>query len=46
MTAEVELEGTPVKAVIDTGSPVTIVSFAFLIDTLIQSRPPSQTLYI
>ena len=31
---EVELEGSPVKALIDTGSPVIIVSLSFLINAL------------
>ena len=33
LTTEVKLEGVPVKALVDTGSPTTIVSLKFLIDT-------------
>ena len=34
-TTTVEVEGRPAKALIDTGSPVTIISLQFLISTLV-----------
>lgn len=43
ITAEVELEGEPVKALIDTGSPVTIVSLEWLLHALAKQRPPGQS---
>ena len=42
LTVEVELEGTPVKALLDTGSPVTIVSLKFLMDALSRQRQSGQ----
>lgn len=42
LTTEVELEGSCVKALIDTGYPVTIVSLKFLVDALKKCRPPDQ----
>ena len=41
--AEVELEGVPVEAMLDTGSPVTIVSLNCLLVALAKSQPPGQT---
>ena len=41
--AELELEGTSVKALLDTGSPVAIVSLEFLLDALAKRRQPEQT---
>lgn len=41
--AEVQLEGEPVKALLDTGSPVTIVSLKFLLQVWAKQRPPNQT---
>ena len=38
-TAEVELEGERVEALLDTGSPVTIVSLSFLLQLLARKRP-------
>lgn len=43
LTAEVKFEGRPVQALLDTGSPVTIVSLEFLLQTLAKQRPASQT---
>ena len=43
LTAEVKIEGRPVQALLDTGSPVTIVSLEFLLETLAKQRPASQT---
>jgi len=40
---EVLLEGQPVKALVDTGSPITIVSMKCLLDTLEKLRMPGQT---
>lgn len=37
-STEVELEGVPVKALVDTGSPTTIVSLKFLILWLNKTR--------
>ena len=42
-TVDVELEGTSTKALIDTGSPVTIVSLKFLVNALAKQRPPHQS---
>lgn len=39
---EVEFEGRSVKALIDTGSPVTIVSLEFSLRALANQRQPSQ----
>lgn len=44
ITAEVEVEGVPVQALLDTGSPVTIVSLEFLIQALLKKHPPKQFL--
>ena len=38
-----KFEGRPVQALLDTGSPVTIVSLEFLLQTLAKQRPASQT---
>ena len=42
-TANVELEGSVTKALLDTGSPVTIVSLQFLLEALARQRPKSQS---
>ena len=42
-TATVLLEGVPVEALLDTGSPVSIVSLEKLLDALARTRPPGQT---
>ncbi len=42
-TAKVELEGNPVVALLDTGSPVTIVSLKFLVETLAKQRQKEQS---
>ena len=42
-TTEVNFEGTNVQALLDTGSPVTIVSAKFLFQTLAKHRLPNQT---
>ena len=44
LTAEVKLEGRTVKALLDTGSPVTIASLEYLLDTWKNQRPTNQTL--
>ena len=44
ITAEVEVEGVPVQALLDTGSPVTIVSLDFLIRALLKKKSPNQTI--
>ena len=42
-TAEVMLEGEPVVALLDTGSPVTLVSLEFLLQVLARRKPCEQT---
>ena len=42
VVGEVELEGTPVQALIDTGSPVTIASLEWLLGALAKQRPTNQ----
>ena len=42
-TAEVNFEGTNVQALLDTGSPVTIVSAKFLFQALSKHHLPDQT---
>ena len=41
--AVVEMEGAEVNALLDTGSPVTIVSMSFLLSALAKQRAPDQT---
>ena len=41
--AEVELEGEPVQALLDTGSPATIVSLEFLPEASAKKKPLSQS---
>lgn len=43
ITALVTFEGTPVRASLDTGSPVTIVSLGFALGAMAKQRNPSQT---
>ena len=43
-TAVVKFEEVPVKALLDTGSPVSIVSLDFLLEVLAKQRPEGQTL--
>ena len=43
LQAQVELEGVTVTALLDTGSPVTIASFEFVLRALAAKRPSSQT---
>ena len=43
LTAEVNFEGTPIRAFLDTGSPVTVVSLRFLLQALAKQRPAGQT---
>ena len=38
----VEFEGIPVEALLDTGSPVTIVSMRFLLKALAKQKPKEQ----
>ena len=38
LTTEVKLEGIPVKALVDTGSPSTIVSLKFLVEALAKQK--------
>ena len=40
---ELNLEGQPIKALVDTGSPVTIVSIDCLLDVLAKNRKTDQT---
>ena len=43
-TTEVCIEGVPATALVDTGSPTTIVSLLFLLDVLSKNRTPGQHL--
>ena len=43
LTAEVNFEGTPTHAFLDTGSPVTVVSSRFLLQSMAKQRPLGQT---
>ena len=43
LMADVELKGSQTKALLDTRSPVTIVSLQFLLDALAKQRPESQS---
>ena len=42
-TVEVLFEGVPTRALLDTGSPVTIVSLNFVLQALAKQRKESQT---
>ena len=42
-TAEVEIEGVPARALLDTGSPVTIVDLTFVVEALAKKRDATQT---
>ena len=43
LTSEVLFGGCPVTALLDTGSPSTIVSLDFLLETLAKQRAPEET---
>ena len=43
-TTSLTIEGTPVEAMIDTGSPVTVISLEFLLKTLANRRPIKQSI--
>ena len=43
INAEIELEGMPVQALLDTGSPATIVSLELVLQALWRKRPTNQT---
>ena len=43
LTTDIELEGTPVKALVDTGSPVTIVSLDAILNVLSATKSATQT---
>lgn len=43
ISVEVMLEGHPVKALLDTGSPVTIASIECMLDALAKQRAPKQS---
>ena len=43
LTAKVKLEGIPVNALVDTGSPTTIVSLKFLIDALAKQKKSDES---
>ena len=40
---QVELEGHPTEALLDTGSPVTIASLEYVIKVLLEQKPEGQT---
>ena len=42
ITSVVNFEGLPVKALLDTGSPVSIVSLGLAVKALAKQRPPGQ----
>ena len=42
LSAHVEFEESPVKALLDTGSPVTIVSMRFLLQAPVKQKPREQ----
>ena len=42
-TSEVCLEGVPVKALLDTGSPISITSFEFFLKVCVQNRKSSES---
>ena len=43
LTAEIQIEGCPVTALLDTGSPATIVSLEFLLRTLAKQKREDET---
>ena len=43
LTTTVELEGVPVRALLDTGSPATIVSLNLILEVLASQRPRTQS---
>ena len=43
LTTEVEIEGVPVQALLDTGSPATIVSLNLILEVLASQRPKTQS---
>ena len=43
LTAEVEIEGVPVQALVDTGSPATIVSLDLILEALAAGKLSNQT---
>ena len=43
LTSEIQFEGCPVKALLDTGSPSTIVSLEFLLEMLAKQKKPEET---
>ena len=43
LTTEVELEGVPVQALLDTGLPATIVSLNLILELLASKRPKAQS---
>ena len=43
LTSEVQFEGCPVNALLDTGSPSTIISLEFLLDALAKQKKPEET---
>ena len=43
LMSEVQLEGCPVNALLDTGSPVSIVSLKFLLEALAKQRKPEES---
>ena len=40
---EMKINGVPVKALVDTGSPATIIALDWVLTVLAQERPPDQT---
>ena len=44
LTMELTIEGVPTKAMIHTGSPVTVALVLFLLETLARQHPAKQSL--
>ena len=44
LTAEVQLEGVPIKVMSDTGSPITIIALEYLLATLAKARSGAESL--
>ena len=44
LTTDLSIEGAPVEAMIDTGSPVMVVSLEFMLEALVRQQPAEQSL--
>ena len=43
LMSEVQVEGVPVQALLDTGSPATIISLDLIVQVLAERKPKEQT---